>query len=249
VNGTLEQILFIAALAIVAMAYATVGQGGATGYIAVMGLAGFTPDVIRPAALILNVLVSVIGTAQFARVGLLKWRIFYPFALLGVPCSILGGATHLPAHVYHPVVGAFLLLAAWRIARSARRENDGDAEVKFAPLPGSVLAGAVIGFVAGVTGIGGGILLAPLMLARKWASARETVAVSSAFNLLNSAAALAGLSVTAPDFAAPPAWWLLAVVCGGSLGAWLSVRTLPTWAVRYALAVLLLVAAVRMLAA
>jgi uncharacterized protein len=249
VNGTLEQILFIVALAMVAMAYATVGQGGATGYIALMGLVGFAPDVIRPAALILNVLVSVIGTAQFARAGLLQWRIFYPFALLGVPFSILGGATHLPARIYHPVVGAFLLLAAWRIARSARQGDDGDADVKFAPLPVSVLAGAVIGFVAGITGIGGGILLAPLMLARKWASARETVAVSAAFNLLNSAAALAGLWITTPDFATPPAWWLLAVVCGGSLGAWLSVRTLPTWAVRYALAVLLLVAALRMLAA
>jgi uncharacterized protein len=248
VNGTVEQILLSVALAMVAMAYATVGQGGATGYIAVMGLVGFAPDVIRPAALILNVLVSAIGTAQFARAGLLKWRIFYPFTLLGVPCSILGGATHLPACVYHPVVGIFLLLAAWRIARSARSEN-GDDDPKPAPLAVSVLTGAVIGFIAGITGIGGGILLAPLMLARKWASARETVAVSAAYNLLNSAAALAGLWVTAPEFAAPPLWWLLAVVCGGSLGAWLSVRRLPTWAVRYALAVLLFVAAVRMLAA
>jgi uncharacterized protein len=147
--------------------YANVGQGGATGYIALMGLVGFGPDVIRPAALVLNVLVSAIGTAQFARAGLLKWRVFYPFTLLGVPCSILGGATHLQAHVYHPVVGAFLLLAAWRIARSARDGNARGDDVKSAPLAVSVLAGAVIGFIAGITGIGGGILLAPLMLARK----------------------------------------------------------------------------------
>jgi uncharacterized protein len=106
VNGTAEQILFCVALALVATAYAAVGQGGATGYIAVMGLAGSAPDVIRPAALILNVLVSAIGSAQFAQAGLLNWRGFYPFALLGVPCSILGGITHLPAFVYHPVVGA-----------------------------------------------------------------------------------------------------------------------------------------------
>jgi uncharacterized protein len=246
VNGILEQILFIVALALVAMAYATVGQGGATGYIALMGLAGFAPDVIRPAALVLNVLVSAIGTAQFARAGLLRWRTFYPFALLGVPCSILGGATHLPAHVYHPIVGALLLLAAWRIVRSAHHaDNSDDAELP--PLVPSIIAGAVIGFVAGMTGIGGGILLAPLMLARRWASARETVGVSATFNLVNTAAALAGLWVTAPVFQAPPSWWLLAVVCGGSLGSWLGLRGLPTWAVRYALAALLMVAGARML--
>jgi uncharacterized protein len=121
-----------------------------------------------------------------------------------------------------------------------------DAERK-PPLAPSILAGAIIGFVAGITGIGGGILLAPLMIARNWGSARETVAVSAAFNLLNSAAALAGLWLTAPAFIAPRSSWLLAVVCGGALGSWLSVRQLPTWVVRYALAALLLIAGLRML--
>jgi uncharacterized membrane protein YfcA len=73
--------------------------------------------------------------------------------------------------------------------------------------------------------------------------------VSATFNLVNSAAALAGLWATAPVFQAPPSWWLLAVVCGGSLGSWLGLRGLPTWAVRYALAALLLVAGARMLMA
>jgi uncharacterized protein len=246
VIGSIEQTLLAIAFAAVAVAYATVGQGGATGYIAVMALAGFTPDVIRPTALILNLLVSAIGTAQFARAGLLEWRTFYPYALLGVPCSVLGGATHLPAYIYLPVVGALLLLAAWRIARSARRSTT-DEDTNPPALMLSTMAGAAVGFVAGITGIGGGILLAPLILARGWATARETVAISAAFNLLNTAAALAGLWVTASGFAAPPSLWLLAVVCGGSLGSWLSVRGLPTWAVRYALAALLLIAGVRML--
>jgi uncharacterized membrane protein YfcA len=246
VIGSIEQTLLAIAFAAVAVAYATVGQGGATGYIAVMALAGFTPDVIRPTALILNLLVSAIGTAQFARAGLLEWRAFYPYALLGVPCSVLGGATHLPAYIYQPVVGALLLLAAWRIARSARRSAT-DEDTNPPALMLSTMAGATVGFVAGITGIGGGILLAPLILARGWATARKTVAISAAFNLLNTAAALAGLWVTASEFAAPPSLWLLAVVCGGSLGSWLSVRGLPTWAVRYALAALLLIAGTRML--
>jgi uncharacterized protein len=246
VIGSIEQTLLSIAFAAVAIAYATVGQGGATGYIAVMALAGFTPDLIRPTALILNVLVSAIGTAQFARAGLLDWRTFYPYALLGVPCSVLGGATHLPAYIYQPVVGALLLLAAWRIARSARHAV-ADEDTEPPPLMLSTMAGAIVGFVAGITGIGGGILLAPLILARGWAGARKTVAISAAFNLLNTAAALAGLWVTAATFVAPPSLWLLAVICGGSLGSWLSVRGLPIRAVRYALAALLLVAGVRML--
>jgi uncharacterized protein len=108
---------------------------------------------------------------------------------------------------------------------------------------------AVVGFVAGITGIGGGILLAPLMLARKWGAVRETVGVSAAFNLLNSSAALAGLWMTSRAFVAPPWPWLLAVICGGAFGSWLGMRRLPTWAVRYALAALLLIAGVRMLMA
>jgi uncharacterized protein len=233
----------------VATAYAAVGQGGATGYIAVLGLLGFSPDVIRPTALTLNVLVSAIGTAHFARAGLLRWRTFYPYAVLGVPCSVFGGVMHLPPNVYHPIVGAFLLYGAWRIARSAHKGGSADAEMVEQPIIVSMLTGAIIGFIAGITGIGGGILLAPLILTRKWGSARETVAISAAFNLVNSAAALAGLWLTAPAFIAPRLSWLLVVVCGGSLGSWLSLRHLPTWAVRYALAGLLLVAGLRMLVA
>jgi uncharacterized membrane protein YfcA len=244
----MPEVLFSIALSVVAAAYAAVGQGGASGYIAVMGLVGFGPDVIRPAALTLNMLVSAIGTVQFARAGLLAWRNFYPFALLGVPCSILGGATHVAASVYHPVVGSLLLVAAWQMARSAQRaKREDDAETLSPPLLLSVLAGAGIGFVAGVTGIGGGILLAPLMLGVGWSSARQTAAVSAAFNLLNSAAALIGVWINHPSFPLPSACWLAAVACGGLLGSWLGVRGLPTWVLRYALAVLLVIAGGRML--
>jgi uncharacterized protein len=208
----------------------------------------FGPDIIRPAALTLNVLVFAIGAAQFARVGLLNWRSFFPFVLLGVPCSILGGIIHLPAFIYHPVVGALLLLAAWQMARSVQRTIDDSQALAQPPLTASMLAGAGVGFIAGVTGIGGGILLAPLMLTLNWAGARQTTAVSAAFNLLNSTAALAGLWLSVHAFALPPSWWLVAVVCGGSFGSWLSVRGLPSWAIRYGLAVLLVVAGARMLA-
>jgi uncharacterized protein len=117
---TPQHILFSLVLTIIAAAYAAVGQAGATGYIAAMGLAGFTPDTIRPAALALNTLVAAIGTARFAREGHIKWRTAYPFILLGLPFSVLGGATHLPASVYHFVVGILLIVAAWQILKMAQ---------------------------------------------------------------------------------------------------------------------------------
>jgi len=115
-----QHFFFPPVLAVIAAAYAAVGQAGATGYIAAMGIAGFTPDVIRPAALALNTLVATIGTARFARAGHLTWRGTYPFIVLGLPFSVLSGATQLPASIYNPVVGALLIVAAWRMAKSAR---------------------------------------------------------------------------------------------------------------------------------
>jgi len=245
-----EQILFAVVLAIIAATYAAVGQAGATGYIAVMGLIGLGPDVIRPTALALNILVAAIGVANFARAGRLTWRSWYPFAVLGAPFSVLGGATHLPAAVYQPVVGALLVLAAWHMMRSARGAAVSDAQAPTEPpfLP-SLAAGAGIGFVSGVTGVGGGIFLAPLVLTFGWADTRQTAAISAVFNLLNSAAALAGLWISLA--ALPPAlpWWLMAVGCGALLGSWLGVQRLPATALRAILALLLVLAGVRMLLA
>lgn len=127
--------------------------------------------------------------------------------------------------------GTLLLLTAIQIARSAHSSRtDGGDEVRAAPpLLLSIISGAVIGFVAGITGIGGGILLAPLILTLGWAGVRETSAVTAAFNLINSAAALAGVWIRYSTSLLGPPWWLLAVVCGGLLGSWLGARGLPTW--------------------
>jgi uncharacterized membrane protein YfcA len=200
VGLALHEVPFLLALAAIAAAYAVVGQAGATGYIAAMGLAGFTPEVIRPTALALNTLVAAIGTARFARAGHLTWQGTYPFVLLGLPFSVLGGATHLPAHLYQPIVGAVLIIAAWQmawLARSAAAIDESAPELP--PLLFSILTGAVIGFVAGVTGVGGGIFIAPLVLSLRWLEMRDTVGLSAMFNLLNSAAALAGVWSTSPS--------------------------------------------------
>jgi len=213
-----------------------------------MGLTGFTPDVIRPTALALNTLVAAIGTARFARAGQIKWRGAYPFILLGLPFSVLGGATHLAASIYRPVVGILLIVAAAQMVKSARSAAATDELAPpHPPLPSSIIAGAIIGFVAGVTGIGGGIFIAPLVLTLHWLNTRHAAGLSALFNLLNSAAALAGLWSTSLVFPVELPAWLAAVAVGAILGSWLGVRHLPPGVLRYILSALLLVGGVWML--
>lgn len=248
VGVTIQHVIFPVVLAVIAAAYAAVGQAGATGYIAAMGIVGFTPDVIKPAALALNTLVATIGTVRFARAGHLTWRGTYPFIALGLPLSVLGGATHLRASVYNPVVGVLLILAAWWMANSARSAASFDERTPpHPPLLPSIIAGAIIGFVAGMTGIGGGIFVAPLVLTLRWLNTRHAAGLSAIFNLLNSAAALAGLWST--SLVLPPQLpsWLVAVAAGAVLGSWLGAKHLPPGALRYVLSTLLLVGGVWML--
>jgi uncharacterized membrane protein YfcA len=238
---SLEHALFPAALAIVAALYASVGQAGGTGYIAVMALAGFGPDVIKPTALALNILVATIGTFRFAKAGLLTWRTCYPFAVLGAPFSVVGGATHLPASLYQPTVGALLIVAAVQVLTSAPSVDRVTRDPPFLP---ALVAGAGLGFVSGVTGVGGGIFLAPLVLVLGWVEIREAAAVSATFNLLNSAAALAGAWAMRHSIPASLPFWLLAVAMGGYLGSWLAVQRLPNKAMPPPIALLIAIAAV-----
>jgi uncharacterized membrane protein YfcA len=245
---SLPGILFSIALALIATAYAAVGQAGATGYIAAMGLAGFSPDVIRPVALALNTLVAAIGTVRFARAGYITWQETYLFILLGLPFSVLGGAAHLSASIYRPVVGILLIAAAWQMVRSARSAVAIDAhEATRPPSAASIIAGAVIGFVAGVTGIGGGIFIAPLVLTLNWLNTRHAAGLSSLFNLLNSAAALAGLWTRSLIFPPELPPWFAAVAVGGIVGSWLGVKHLPPKMLRYILSALLLAGGLEML--
>ena len=243
-------ILFPVALVIIAIIYSAVGQAGGTGYVALMGLAGFAPGAIKPTALALNILVSAIGCFRFYRLGQLTWRTAYPFAVLGLPFSLLGGALHLPPSAYQPVVGALLLIAGLQMVRSALATKPLDhAAPDTPPFLGSLLVGGIIGLMSGATGVGGGIFLAPLVLSLGWASTRQTAAISVVFNLVNSAAALAGARATLPLLPARLPVWLVCVGLGGLLGSWMGALHLNPRTLRLLLAFLLLAAATRMIAA
>ncbi|GJE43064.1 hypothetical protein AEGHOMDF_2241 [Methylobacterium soli] len=244
----MPDLAFAFAIAVVAALYSAVGQAGGTGYVAIMGLAGFAPETIKPTALALNILVSVLACIRFYRARLLTWRACYPFGVLGLPFSLLGGALHLPSSTYQPVVGALLLAAGLQMLRGSRAGVD-QAGLHPPPFVLALLTGGVIGLVSGVTGVGGGIFLAPAILTLGWADTRQTAAISATFNLINSAAALAGVWATMPVLPAALPFWLACVGGGGIVGSWLGARHLRQRTLRLVLAALLLASAVCMLAA
>jgi uncharacterized membrane protein YfcA len=234
-----EQIPWLtAAVFAVALLYSSVGHAGASGYLAVMALAGLAPAVIKPTALVLNILVASIGTWQFWRAGYFSWRLFWPFAALAVPCAFVGGRLSLPAEAFRLLLGVVLLASAARFfARPAE-----PAATRAPSRPAALGVGAGLGLLAGLTGTGGGIFLTPLLLLMRWARTKEAAAVSALFILVNSTAGLLGnLSATrsVPALAAPLA---VAAVAGGVVGSYCGSRRFPVAAVRRLLAAVLLIA-------
>ena len=243
---TLDAILSVI-FAIIAALYASVGQAGGTGYVAVMGLFGFGAAELKTTALALNILVSAIGVLRFRKAGTLDSRDWYPFALTGIPLSLLGGALNLPGTTYRLVVAVLLLAAAIQMIRTARapaRADDGASPLP--PFALSLLFGGIVGFTSGITGVGGGIFLAPLMLWLRWGDARRVAAVSATFNLFNSAAALVGVFVSgSAAFPAAFPLWAAGAVLGGLFGSWLGFKHLPAKTLRYILGVILLAASLK----
>src|SRR6266850_924506 len=232
---------------VAAFAYASVGHGGASAYIAAMALAGITPADMRPIALALNLLVSAIATYKFARAGYFRWRLFWPFAAVSVPLAFIGGAITLPGHAYKILVGVVLIYAAWQLWRSARAGDEMRA-VREPPVALAMAVGGALGLLAGLTGVGGGIFLSPMLLILGWAGTKQTSAVAAPFILVNSIAGLAG-TFFAKSAALPGHVWILvpAVLVGGWLGAEYGSRRFANPLIRRMLAVVLALAGTKML--
>ena len=239
--------LLAAGMLVAAFGYAAVGPGGASAYIAAMALAGVAPAEMRPIALLLNILVSSLGSWKFYRAGYFRWRLFWPFAVVSIPMAYLGGAITLPGQAYKILVGIVLLYAAWQLWRSGR-SGDEMREVREPPLGWAMLIGAAMGLLAGLTGVGGGIFLSPLLLMLGWAGTKQTSAVAAPFILVNSLAGLAAI-VVAKNAALPSYVWVLApaVIVGGWLGAEYGSRRFANPVVRRVLAVVLGLAGAKMI--
>jgi uncharacterized membrane protein YfcA len=226
--------------------YSMVGHGGASAYLAAMALFGLAPEVMKPTALVLNILVSAIATVQFARAGRFSWRTFWPFALAAIPLAFVGGAITLPALLYRRIVGVVLVYAALRLWQRAGARPA--AATRPAPLAAALPLGAGMGFLSGLTGVGGGIFLSPVLVLARWADVRTTAGVSAAFILVNSVAGLLGRvsSVRALPPGLPAL--ALAAVAGGLIGSTLGSRRLPSPTLRRLLAAVLAIAAWKLFA-
>ena len=233
----------------VAVLYSSVGHAGASGYIAAMALLGFAPEQMRPTALALNLLVGGIGLFRFWRGGHVRWRNVLPFVLASAPAAFFAAQVKLPKESYSLLLGLILLVAAMGVFRSASRAEHDDIQSagRSVPwLPG-LLIGASIGVLSGLTGTGGAIFLTPLLLFARWMPTREASGTSVAFVWINSLTGLAGLLHANSSLPAALPMWLVAVALGAVLGTQLGLRWLPVQALRHALGVVLVIAALKLL--
>jgi uncharacterized membrane protein YfcA len=245
-------LLVLAALGLVAFLYASVGHAGASGYLAVLALAGFSGSVIKPIALILNVAVASVGAWQFIRAGYLRWRTFWPLVALSVPAAYLGGSLMLPTLWFNRLVGLVLVVSSIRLLRDPH-----DAQSLREPnISVLLLTGGGLGLLAGLTGTGGGVFLTPLLLFRRWCTTKQAAACSVVFILLNSLAGLAGYVIArggllagAFDSLGPMMALSVPVVfAAGALGSCFGSHHWPGVLLRRLLAIVLLLAATKLLA-
>ncbi|MBC8336231.1 MAG: sulfite exporter TauE/SafE family protein [Anaerolineales bacterium] len=223
--------------------YASVGLGGGSGYLALMGLFNFDPAVMKPTALGLNILVSSIGTYKYSRAGHFSWKLFWPFAATSIPLAFLGGRLNLDGDIYKGIVGLLLLFAATRLFITAHSAEN--KPVIAPPLWAALISGALIGFIAGITGVGGAIFLSPLVLIMGWATPKETAGLTILFVLVNSVSGLFGdwsNSLTLPP---QTVYWGIAVIIGGWIGAEFGSRKLEGNITRNVLAFILFLGGIR----
>ena len=240
----MENIILLSLLIFAAgLLYSSVGHAGASGYLAAMALFGLAPEVMKPTALTLNILVATIATVQFNQAGYFSWKNFWPFAISSIPFAFIGGAMQLPGSIYKQIVGLVLLFAAYHFVK--QRQMAAVNSTKPMPIPAAIIAGAGIGLLSGTVGVGGGIFLTPLILYMGWAGTKQTAAVSAAFILINSISGLAG-HLSSMESLPPEIYvWGSAALLGGIIGSGLGSRHFANATLYNLLAVVLVIAGVK----
>lgn len=234
--------LLLTAIGVVAFLYSSVGHGGATGYLAATALLGLAPALTRPGALWMNCFVASIAFWRFQRAGFFDGKIFVLLAAASIPCAWLGSRLHLEGGAYAMVLGAALLVAGWFLGWG-RPPTEANQSTRPPSLPLGLTAGGGLGLLAGLTGIGGGVFLTPLLIFLNWTPAKVAGGISALFIVVNSVAGLAGLGgkalVWQPMFVGAVA----VGVVGALLGTHLAVNRWRTSTFRRALASVLWIAA------
>ena len=231
--------LLLILLPIVAFLYASVGHGGASGYLALMSAFAFPVTFMKPTALVLNILVSGISFCFYYREKKFKWNLFYPFAITSVPFSFLGGYLTVPTFYYKIILATALIFAVMRLLGFLGKTKD---EITPVNIYIALFVGAVIGLLSGLIGIGGGIILSPVILLLGWGTMKETAAVSALFIFVNSISGISGFLLNGgllPESSLP----LIGIVfIGGFFGAYYGSKEFNTLVLRNVLAVVLSIA-------
>ena len=229
---------------IAAILYSSVGHAGASGYIAVMALAGLAPESLKPAALTLNILVASVASVKFYRANAFSWNLLWPLVITSIPCAYMGGTFSLPNKLYEPLLGIVLIYSAFHAFYTAKTAPL--QVIKFPSRLILMMTGSLIGFLSGLIGVGGGIFLSPVLLFLKWGETRVVSGVAAAFILVNSIAGLIGTMTKNPELPQGILWWAMAAIIGGWIGADYGSKRLGGTGIRQVLALVLLVAGAKL---
>jgi uncharacterized protein len=231
-----------------AILYSSVGHAGASAYLAAMGLLGVAPDVARPTALALNIVVATFVTYRFWRRGYVVPRALAPFVLGSIPLAFIGGALPISGALYKQLVGGVLIVAAIQLLRTARRAAaDESGRPPHVPTVPAIVIGAAIGLLSGLTGTGGGIFLSPVVLIAGWAETRLASGLAAGFILCNSIAGLAGNVARLGSVPPSLPLWLVTVLAGAFIGSEIGSRRGRTVQLRTLLSAVLVIAGVKLI--
>ncbi len=241
----IELLKILPLIFLIAVLYSSVGHGGASGYLAMMSLLGVSSVYMRSSALILNLFVSAIAFFQFYKAGFFRWKLFYPFALTSVPMAFIGANIALNPYWYNRILGLFLIIAALRLTGIFTLKSSD--RLKDLPVYAGLIIGSVLGLLSGMIGIGGGIILSPIILFFGWGSIKETAAVSALFIFVNSVSGLIGLGSSGLNLSSTFTWWILAALAGGIAGSVWGSRFAQSVILKNVLALVIIIAAVKLI--
>lgn len=234
--------ILLMAISLMAVLYSSVGHGGASGYLAAMALWGLLPEEMRPAALLMNIVVTSWLLYRFQPYKLMPYKLFWPLVIASTPLAFIGGLIKIDAEAYRLLVGVMLLLAAVRMLMINKTADSTHQPTMIAVL----LVGAILGFSAGLTGIGGGVFLSPILLIFGWCTIRQSTAVAAGFILLNSIGGLAGYIVSDQSWPMGAGWLVIAALAGCLFGGELAAHRASSLTLQKLLAAVLAIAAVKM---
>ncbi|MEP7196132.1 MAG: sulfite exporter TauE/SafE family protein [Saprospiraceae bacterium] len=240
-NG--PEILFLVSLLCVAFLYSSVGHGGASAYLAIMALFSYNHETMRSTALVLNIFVSAIAFYQYYRAGHFNWDLFWPFALASIPASFLGGMITLDENIYKKILGVLLLFSVARLLFSSKQS---DSDIQKPKLIISLFVGLIIGLISGIIGIGGGIILSPLILLMNWAKIKSTAAVSALFIFVNSLSGLLGNAMNGIQLDESINLMVIVALIGGFCGSYVGSSKFNTFHLKMLLSLVLLIATIKL---